>query len=112
MEEITNDYINKRFGMIFQEYRLKNNMTQQKFAEQISKSTKTISQIETGKDGTSKKTDIDFMNLLEITPNDLYKQFITNPNLKRKIEIDEKINKLETEKVEILFKIIDILDKL
>lgn len=109
MKEITNDYINKRIGMIFQEYRLKNNMTQQKFAEKLSKTAKTISRIETGMDGTSKKTDIDFMNLLEITPNDLYKQFITNPNVKRKIEINEKINQLEPSKVKELFKIIEAL---
>jgi len=35
-------------------------------AEDLAKSTKTISQIETGIDGTSKKTDIEFMNFLEL----------------------------------------------
>ena len=54
MENITNEQINKVFGMIFQQYRLKNNYTQEKLAEELSKSTKTISQLETAKDGTSK----------------------------------------------------------
>ena len=44
-----NEQINKTFGMIFQEYRLKNNITQEKLAEELTKSTKTISQLETRK---------------------------------------------------------------
>ena len=44
MENITNEQINKLFGMIFQQYRLKNNLTQDKLAEELSKSPKTLSQ--------------------------------------------------------------------
>ena len=112
MDNITNEQINKEFGTIFQEYRLKNKITQEKLAEKLTKSTKTISQIETGKDGTSKKTDIDFMNLLEITPNTLYKKFISNPMLKKRIELDDKINELNYDKIEALFKIIEVLKEL
>lgn len=50
MKDITSEQINKRFGKIFQEYRLKNGLTQEKLAEELSKSTKTISQLETAKD--------------------------------------------------------------
>ncbi len=110
--EITYEQINKVFGKIFKEYRLKNNITQEKFAEELTKSTKTISQIETGKDGTSKKTDIDFMNSLGITPNILYKKFITNIDLKQKIEISEKISELDPNKIEALFKIVETLKSL
>lgn len=77
--------------------------------EELLKSTKTISQLETAKDGTSKKTDIDLMNFLGITPNILYKEFITNPELKQKIKISEKIEELPNDKIEAVFKIIDIL---
>ena len=112
MEEITNEQVNKIFGMIFQEYRQKNNLTQEKLAEELSKSTKTISQIETAKDGTSKKTDIDLMNFLGITPNVLYKDFITNSDLKRKIDISERIEDLSSEKLDALVKMIDILKEL
>lgn len=110
--ETTNEQINKNFGTIFQEYRLKNSITQEKLAENLAKSTKTISQIETGKDGTSKKTDIDFMNFLGISPNMLYKDFITNPELIKKIELEEKISSLDSKKINSLLKIIDIIDKL
>ncbi len=112
MENTTNNEINKILGSTFQKYRLKNNLTQEKIAEKLSKSTKTISQIETGKDGTSKKTDIDFMNLLEITPNSLYKSFITNSNLQKQIELSEKISTLSPEKTEALMQIIDIINKI
>lgn len=112
MENTTNNEINKILGTIFQKYRLKNNLTQEKIAEKLSKSTKTISQIETGKDGTSKKTDIDFMNLLGITPNSLYKDFITNSELQKQIELSEKITTLAPDKIEALIKIIDILNTL
>ena len=112
MENITNEQINKAFGMTFQKYRLKNNLTQEKLAEELSKSTKTISQLETAKDGTSKKTDIDLMNFLGITPNVLYKDFITNSELKQKLEISEKIEELPNDKIQALYKIIDVLKDL
>ena len=112
MENLTNEHINKAFGMTFQKYRLKNNLSQEKLAEELSKSTKTISQLETAKDGTSKKTDIDLMNFLGITPNVLYKDFITNPELKQKIEISEKIDELPNDKIQALYKIVDVLKDL
>ena len=108
MEVITNKQINKKFGKTFQEYRLKKNLTQEKLAEELSKSTKTISQLETAKDGTSKRTDIDLMNFLGITPNILYKDFITNKEVKEKIELSEKIENLSSDKIEALLKIVDV----
>ena len=112
MEDITNEQINKVLGAIFQEYRIKNKLTQEKLAEELSKSTKTISQLETAKDGTSKKTDIDLMNTLGITPNILYKKFITNPELIKKIEISEKVEQLDADKILALFTIIDAIKDL
>lgn len=112
MEEKLGEKINKSFGIIFQNARLDKKLTQQQLAELLSKSVKTISQIETAKDGTSKKTDIDFMNLLEITPNELYKDFITNENLKYKIMISEKISNLSKEKMDAILKIIEVIDNI
>jgi len=107
-----NELINHTFGKIFKRYRIEKNITQEKLADELSKSTKTISQIETAKDGTSKKTDIDLMNYLEILPDTLYKDFITNPILKRKIELSEKINDLSEDKVNVLMKIIEAIQDL
>lgn len=52
------------------------------------------------------------MNFLGITPNVLYKDFITNPELKQKIEISEKIDELSNDKIQALNKIIDVLKNL
>jgi len=112
MEEFSNEQINKKFGAIFQEYRQKRNLTQEQLAEELSKSAKTISQLETAKDGTSKKTDIDLMNFLGIMPNTLYKSFITNKELKDKMEVCEKIDELPADKLNALLKIIDVLKEL
>lgn len=112
MSELTNQEINKKLGAIFQEYRLKNNLTQEQLSEIFDKSPKTISRIETGKDGTSKKTDINLMNYLEITPNILYKDFITNENLIQKIKLFEKIDLLTPEQIEAITKIIDTIKTL
>lgn len=103
MENFTNDQINKAFGKTFQKYRLKNNLTQKKLTGKLSKSKKTISQLETAKDATSKKTDIDLMDSLGITPNVLYKDFILNSELKQKIEISEKIYELPNDKIQALY---------
>ena len=112
MSELTNQEINRKLGAIFQEYRLKNNLTQEQLSEIFDKSPKTISRIETGKDGTSKKTDINLMNYLEITPNILYKDFITNENLIQKIKLFEKIDILTPEQIEAITKIIDTIKTL
>lgn len=112
MEEKLGEKINKSFGIIFQNARLNKNLTQEQLAELLSKSTKTISQIETAKDGTSKKTDIDFMNLLEIAPNELYKDFITNENLKNKIMVSNKISNLPPEKLEAILKIVEAIEEI
>lgn len=52
------------------------------------------------------------MNFLEIAPNVLYKDFITNPTLKKKVELSEKISELESNKIEALFQIVEVLKNL
>ena len=112
MEKVTGEQLSEKFGMIFQEYRRKKDITQERLAEELSKSTKTISQLETGKDGTSKITDINLMNYLGIMPNTLYKDFISNTELKQKLELSEKINNLSSEKTQAISEIIDIIEKI
>lgn len=52
------------------------------------------------------------MNSLGIMPNTLYKEFITNKELKRKIEVSEKISDLPMNKIDAILKMIDILQEL
>lgn len=106
------DNLKQSFGLTYQKSRNRKHLTQEQVAENLAKSPNTISRIETAKDGTSKQTDVDFMNLLEIMPNQLYKEFITNPNLKKKLEISERICNLSPDKIEALCEIIDAIEKL
>lgn len=52
------------------------------------------------------------MDLLNITPNTLYKDCITNPLLKQKIELSEMINDLSEDKLEAVIKIVEIVKKI
>lgn len=52
------------------------------------------------------------MNTLGITPNILYKDFITNPDIKSKIEISEKIEELDADKIRALYIIIEAIKNL
>ena len=112
MEKITNSYINKRMGKSLQRFRLKQGLTQEQLADKIGKSAKTISQIETGKDGTSKRTDLEYINMLGIMPNALYREFITNSDLKKRMDVCEKIDNLPKEKRDALYKIVDAVEKI
>lgn len=65
-----------------------------------------------GRNGTSKKVDIELMNFLGITPNILYRDFIVNENLKKKIFISEHLENVEADKLNYILQIIDIIKKL
>ena len=90
MEPIKKSDIDRVFGKIFKEYRLKNRITQEDLSEKLGISPKYISRIENGNSGIKTQTLISYINLLGISPNVLYKDFIKNEDLKRKTLIFEK----------------------
>lgn len=49
------------------------------------------------------------MDTLGITPNLLYKDFISNSSLKKHLELSEKIEKLSPEKIDFVLKMINEL---
>lgn len=104
--------IDKEFGKILREFRLKNDLTQEQLAEKLGISLKYISRIENGNNGVKTENLIKYMNILGITPNVIYKLFITNKEVASNIEITEKINNLSKEKKEFLNSIIDLLQGL
>ena len=110
MEPIKKSDIDKVFGKIFKEYRLKNRITQEDLSETLGISPKYISRIENGNSGIKTQTLISYINLLGISPNVLYKDFIKNEDLKRKTLIFEKISNLSEDKLELLDSIIDLLE--
>ena len=78
MSSITKSDIDKVFGKVLKEFRVKNHMTQEQLSEKLGISLKYISRIENGNSGIKTRTLINYMNILGITPNTIYSEFINN----------------------------------
>ena len=52
------------------------------------------------------------MNILGISPNTMYKEFINNPRIKSEIEISEQISELSEEKFQIILEMVRMLKDL
>jgi len=109
MDSVSKSDIDKVFGKILREFRDKSGLTQEQLSEKLGISLKYISRIENGNNGIKTQTLIKYMNILGITPNIIYKDFLTNPEVKKDIELAEKINSLSDEKKTFIASIIDLL---
>lgn len=109
MDYISKSDIDKSFGKLLKQYRIKNNLTQEQLAEQLGISLKYISRIENGNNGIKTQTLIKCINLLGINPNIIYKDFITHKKVKKDIELSEKISYLTDDKKDFLNSIIDLI---
>ena len=52
------------------------------------------------------------MNILGITPNLFYKEFVTNPKVKKEIEVSESLSELSTDKLEVVLQMAKMLKDL
>ena len=104
--------MDKVFGLILKDYRKKAKLTQADMAEKLDISEKYVSRVETGIGGISKETLAKYMNILGISPNTIYKEFINNPQVKKEIEISEKIAELPAEKLDIVLEMIKLIKSL
>ena len=111
MNSVSKSDIDKTFGKILREFRVKSGLTQEQLSEKLGISLKYISRIENGNNGIKTQTLIKYMNILGITPNTLYSKFITNAEIKKNVLLSEKINSLSDEKKEFISSIIDLLNK-
>lgn len=109
MSDINKEEINKKFGDIFREHRLKKGYTQEEIAEKLGISSKYISRVENGVQGVSDETLIKYINILEIEPNKLYSYFVDNDNIRKQIEIVEKINNLPERSLKFLDEFLDLV---
>lgn len=112
MDSISKSDIDKIFGKILREFRIKSGLTQEQLSEKLGISLKYISRIENGNNGVKTQTLIRYMDILGITPNLLYQEFITNPETKKNIELSDKINSLSDEKKKFISSIIDLLNNI
>ena len=109
MKPIQKVDINKALGEVFKEYRLKNNFTQEKIAEQLGISVKYISRIENGTGGVKIETLVNYINILGISPNVIFDKLIINDKLKNQLKLSEKAAYLSDEKIKFLLSVIDLL---
>jgi len=101
--------IDRNFGKILRDFRIKNKLTQEQLSEKLGISLKYISRIENGNNGVKTQTLINYMNILGITPNTIYAPFITNKDASKNIEIAEKLSSLSNEKKDFISSVIDLL---
>ena len=101
--------IDKILGEIFKEYRLKSKLTQEKIAEKLGISVKYISRIENGTGGVKVETLVNYMNILEISPNVIFEKLIVNESLKSQIELSKKASELSNEKIDFIVSVMDLL---
>lgn len=111
MSSIQKSDIDKNFGKILREFRIKNNLTQEELSEKLGISLKYISRIENGYSGIKNQTMVNYINTLGIIPNLLYSPLISNPKIKLDIELSNKISKLSEDKKLFLNSIVDLLNE-
>lgn len=112
MNSVLKSDIDKSFGKILRNFRIKNKLTQEQLSEKLGISLKYISRIENGNNGVKTQTLINYMNILGITPNTIYASFITNKETIKNIEISEKLSSLSEEKKDFINSMIDLLKEL
>ena len=104
--------MDKVFGSILKDYRTRHKLTQAEMSEKLDISEKYVSRVETGTGGISKETLAKYMNILGISPNTMYKDFINNPTVKKEIEISETLTDLSTDKLEVILQMIKLIKDL
>ena len=101
------DSINKHIGQICQQYRTKNNLTQNQVAELTGLEPRHISQIERGMSKGSIDTLLKLCNAYQITP-DIILYDLLDDNVKNAVSIyDEKFKKLNIRDKESILHFID-----
>ncbi len=112
MDSVSKSDIDKNFGKILRDFRIKNKLTQEQLSEKLGISLKYISRIENGNNGVKTQTLINYMNILGITPNTIYAPFITNEDVIKNIEISEKLSFLSEDKKDFINSMIDLVKNL
>lgn len=101
------DNISKHIGKVCQQYRIKNNLTQNQVAELIGLEPRHISQIERGLSKGSIDTLIKLCNAYSITP-DIILYYLLDDSVKNSVSIyDEKFKKLTKRDKESILHFID-----
>ena len=109
MKSFSKAEIDKHFGKILKAYRKKAKITQEELAEKLGISLKYISRIENGNNGVKTQNLIQYMNILGVPPDTLYGKFMAHPNVKKDMDLYNKITELSEEEKEFVSSIIDLV---
>ena len=112
MKSLKKQDIDKVLGEVFKEYRVKNNLTQEKIAEKLGISVKYISRIENGTGGVKVETLVNYMNILGISPNVIFEKLIVHKDLENQMKLSKKASELSEEKLDFIISVIDLLDNI
>ncbi|CDE89925.1 MAG: helix-turn-helix domain-containing protein [Clostridia bacterium] len=112
MKSLKKQDIDKVLGEVFKEYRIKNNLTQEKIAEKLGISVKYISRIENGTGGVKVETLVNYMNILGISPNVIFEKLIIHKDLKTQMKLSKKASELSDEKLDFIISVIDLLENI
>lgn len=112
MSSISKSEIDKVFGKTFRNFRIKNKLTQEQLSEKLNISLKYISRIENGNGGIKTQTLINYMNILGISPNSLFKELVQNKEIEQDIIISENIQELSKDKKQFILKMINEIKKI
>ncbi len=112
MKSLKKQDIDKVLGEVFKEYRVKNNLTQEKIAEKLGISVKYISRIENGTGGVKVETLVNYMNILGISPNVIFEKLIIHKDLETQMKLSKKASELSDEKLDFIISVIDLLENI
>lgn len=112
MKSLKKQDIDKVLGEVFKEYRVKNNLTQEKIAEKLGISVKYISRIQNGTGGVKVETLVNYMNILGISPNVIFEKLIIHKDLKTQMKLSKKASELSDEKLDFIISVIDLLENI
>ena len=112
MKSLKKQDIDKVLGEVFKEYRVKNNLTQEKIAEKLGISVKYMSRMENGTGGVKVETLVNYMNILGISPNVIFEKLIIHKDLKTQMKLSKKASELSDEKLDFIISVIDLLENI
>lgn len=106
----SNIEINKHIGSKIFKYRTNMNMTQADLAEKTNTTSKFVSMLENGKTGIKIDTLIKYINVLNISPNELFDGLFNN-KLTLDISLENKIINFNSNQKTLLLDFIDLVIK-
>ena len=109
MKSNVKNSIDSAIGKVFKSYRKKYHLTQTQVADKLGISEKYISRLENGNSGVKLETLINYMNILGIAPNVVFKDLMTNKNVVFQINLSQKISELSDDRQHFIDKIVDDL---